>query len=127
MRVVLEKTDLIALLGKALKRTLTEEDVEINLEAFEVTIHDATGILIKDEIVEEPATPTTAKPKTVTLPAENEEDLTMEELAERNRRLAAQAPAVGRKGADTKVKRARMAGEYDQPLPPVNPLTGDDE
>lgn len=40
MRITLEKGDLVNLLGKALNYELTEEDVDVQPEPFEVHIHN---------------------------------------------------------------------------------------
>lgn len=124
MKVILEKSDIISLLGKAMGRTLNSDDVEIHLEPFEVVIHDASNVLITDETAQfVPSTPKAARLPGID-PADNAIEESMESLAAANRALAAQSPRVGRKAAEEKRPRTKMVGEYDEPR---NPLEGDDE
>jgi len=118
MRVILEKADVIALLGKAMKRKLTEENVEVHADPFEVVIHDATGALGVDD--EEPTFDETVRvAKPAASPSEEDDGKTLEDLARESAALAAHPPKVGKK-----IKRNLMPGES---LTPRNPLEGDND
>lgn len=117
MRIILEKKDLISLLGKALGRKLEEKDVLIQSEPFEVILYDAESVLVPDDPEPTPEAP--APQATAPSPKPAEDDgMSIDELLHKSKSLALTSPETG-KGA--KKKRARMAGEYDEP---VNPLTG---
>lgn len=121
MRVILEKADVVALLGKAMKRKLTEAEVEVHADPFEVVIHDATGVLGVDE--EEPVVPEPVRQTRPENPVILDDDgKTFEDLARENAALAAQPPKTG-KGAK-KLKRNLMPGES---MEPRNPLLGGDD
>lgn len=127
MKIILERHDLIVLLGKAMKRNLTESDVEVNVDPFEVIIHDATGVLGGEDDAAPPAAsaPTPRQEKRgEDSPITTADDMSLEEMAKKSAALAMAKPETGR-GA--KKARARMVGEVDEPRPPVDPLSGDDE
>jgi hypothetical protein len=123
MRVILEKADVIALLGKAMKRKLSEADVEVHADPFEVVIHDATGALGVDEEEGPPFNePVRGKPVIQAPPEEPEDDgKTLEDMARESAALAAQPPKTGK--GTKKLKRNLMPGES---LTPRSPLEGDD-
>jgi len=117
VRVILEKRDLISLLGKALGRKFEEKDVLIQAEPFEVIIYDAESVLVPDE--PDPPSIGLVPQAPVSTPKPAEDDsMSLDDLLSKSKSLALTGPETG-KGA--KKRRARMAGEYDEP---VNPLTG---
>jgi hypothetical protein len=116
MRVILEETDVIALLGKAMNRNLNATDVEIHVDPFEVVIHDATGILSRDR--EEPKENAELQEEKSSRPVEEEKSF--EDLAKESAVLAARPP----KKAKVTTKRQLMHGESFEPR---NPLLGGDD
>jgi len=121
MRVILEKADVVALLGKAMNRKLSEENVEVHADPFEVVIHDATGALgVDDEepTYEEPVR--VVKQHVITSMDPEDDGKTLEDLAKESAALASRPPKVGKAGK--KLKRNLMPGES---LEPRNPLAGD--
>jgi hypothetical protein len=124
MRVILEKADVIALLGKAMKRKLTEAEVEVHADPFEVVIHDATGVLGVDDdeelVYEEPVR--VVKQHIITSLNPEDDDKTLEDLARESAALAAQPPKTGK--GTKKLRRNLMPGESVEPR---NPLEGGDD
>lgn len=125
MRVILEKADIISLLGKAMRRKLTETDVEITADPFEVIIHDATDILgdIEQTPAAKPQPPfplegTSAFGSISTYCHPEEEEMSLEDIARESAKLAAQPPLQKKK------TRRLMSGES---LEPRNPLAGVDD
>jgi hypothetical protein len=127
MKVTLERADIISLLGKAMGRTLSEKNVEIHIEPFEVIIHDATNILVPDDGRDALAAIESVRLGSQHQAPPEDDPLTIEELAAANQRLAARPPRVGRRAADDKKPRAKMVGEVDEPRKPVDPLLGGDD
>ncbi len=129
MRVILEKADVIALLGKAMKRKLSEADVEVNADPFEVVIHDATGALGTDSENDDDdalaaieRVKLTAPPPTGAPILAEDDGKTLEDIARESAALAARLPKMGKAGK--KLKRNLMQGES---LTPRDPLTGGDD
>lgn len=125
MKLTLEKADVIALIGKALGRELNEENVEVHLETFEVIIHDASTILVPPKPAPvEAEVPQKSSPSA----AEKDPPLSMDELLNASKQLAQSRPQVGRDAKRGSPKaRGKIPGEYDEPLPPVDPMTGGDD
>ena len=125
MRLVLEKRDVISFIGKAIGRTLTEEQVEVKTEPFEVIIYDAEEVLGEEAAPPppspaRPAVPPQVKEKPVVI----DDDGSLDELHAHSAALAARPPTVGGKGKRGKaVQRQLLPGES---VDPRNPLDGGD-
>lgn len=126
MRLVLEKKDVISFIGKAINRKLTEEQVEVRTDPFEVIIYDAEEVLGEEDPPSPPpakAAPTGASPRKDP-PVVIDDDGSLDELHAHSAALASQAPAVGGKGKRGKAaQRQLMPGESPTPR---NPLDGGD-
>lgn len=126
MRLVLEKRDVISFIGKAINRKLTEEQVEVRTDPFEVIIYDAEDVLGEEEL--SPAlpvktTPAGAAPRKEP-PVIVDDSGSLDELHAHSAALAAQPLAVGGKGKKGKAaQRQLMPGESPTPR---NPLDGGD-
>lgn len=125
MKVILERADIISLLGKAMGKVLSEENVVVTPDPFEVIIHDASNILGPEETTvptnKTETPPSSAVPRLGIMP-DDEED--MESLAAANRALLNSKPPKGVKAAHPQVQRQLMAGESTEPR---NPLEGDND
>lgn len=125
MRVILEKKDVISLLGKAMGRRFEEKDVLVQADPFEVIIYDAEDVLVPDDPPppESPRAPSTLEPKKSS-PIVLDDDGSLDELHARSAELASRSPTMGGKGKKAKAaQRQLLPGES---IDPRNPLDGGD-
>jgi hypothetical protein len=122
VRVILEKKDLVSLLGKAMGRKFEEKDVLVQADPFEVIIYDAASVLVPEDNSVNALEEVKMRRMAGAPPVPLEQDtVSMEELVRASRSLANSSPKVGQAAKKT---RARIPGEYDEP---INPLTGGDD
>jgi len=125
MKVILEKKDLVTLLGRALRRNLTVAEVEVHADPFEVVIHDAEGVLgdMEPDHPQQPpppnAVPSPVERTPVPSPIVMDEDGSLEDLQVQSAALASRPPRTT-KADKTKKVRPLMPGESTEPRNPLH-------